>query len=197
MTIKEIRPPGILARLRRADTNMKLAGIYNHVRLDSGLVRRRGGGTSALSKRTTTQGQFLRTTQRAQSHFSLRRFAISFAFFAFIFLPVGNIASTSAQEPSPTPLPQELPVPVIAPEFHPAQKPLPELGRIGVDMDRQRPLTIREALALALENNKDIEVARQNVKIAEFDLTAARGAYDPRLSSSSYFERVETPISSF
>ena len=62
-------------------------------------------------------------------------------------------------------------MPAIAPEFHPAQKPLPELGRVGVDMDRQRPLSLREALALALENNKDIEVARHNVKIAEFDLT--------------------------
>ena len=197
MTIKEIRPPGILARLRRADINMKLAGIYNHVRLDSGLVRRRGGATSALSKRTTTEGAFLIRTQRAQSGFSLRRFAISLAFFAFIFLPVGNIASTLAQEPSPLPSPQELQVPAIAPEFHPAQKPLPELSRVGVDMDRQRPLTIREALALALENNKDIEVARQNVKIAEFDLLGAHGAYDPKLSSSSYFERSETPISSF
>ena len=88
-------------------------------------------------------------------------------------------------------------MPAIAPEFHPAQKPLPELGRVGVDMDRQRPLTLREALALALENNKDIEVARQNVKIAEFDLTAARGVYDPRVSTSSYFERSESPISSF
>jgi HAE1 family hydrophobic/amphiphilic exporter-1 len=127
----------------------------------------------------------------------LRRFAISLAFFAFIFFPVGNIASTLAQEPSPAPSPHELQVPAIAPEFHPAQKPLPELGRIGVDMDRQRPLTIREALALALENNKDIEVARQNVKLAEFDLTAARGVYDPRLSSSSYYERIESPISSF
>ena len=190
MTIKEIRPPGILARLRRADINMKLAGIYNH-------VRRRGGGTSALSKRTTTEGAFPRRTQRAQSDFSLRRFAISWAFFAFIFLPVGNIASTLAQEPSPSPSPQELQVPAIAPEFRPVQRPLPELGRVGVDMDRQRPLTIREALALALENNKDIEMARQNVKIAEFDLTATRGAYDPRLSSSTYYERIKNPISSF
>ena len=66
--------------------------------------------------------------------------------------------------------------------FSPAQKPLPELGRVGVDMDRQQPLSLREALALALENNKDIEVARHNVKIAEFDLTAARGVYDPRIS---------------
>jgi HAE1 family hydrophobic/amphiphilic exporter-1 len=96
----------------------------------------------------------------------------------------------------PPPSPREL-QPAIAPEFHPAQKPLPELGRVGVDMDRQRPLSLREALALALENNKDIEVARQNVKIAEFDLTAARGIYDPRISSSTYYERTKNPISSF
>ena len=64
-------------------------------------------------------------------------------------------------------------------------------------MDQQQPLSLREALKLALENNKDIEVARENVKIAEFDLLGARGAYDPRLSSQSYYERVKTPISSF
>src|SRR6266511_3407434 len=114
---------------------------------------------------------------------------------AFLLCSLNGIAQTPT--PSPSLSPQELQVPAIAPEFHPAEKPLPELGRVGVDMDRQRPLTLREALALALENNKDIEVARHNVKIAEFDLTAARGVYDPRLSSSSYYERIESPISSF
>ncbi len=99
--------------------------------------------------------------------------------------------------PAPSPSPQELQVPLIAPDFHPDQKPLPELGRVGVDMDRQKPLSLREALAMALENNKDIEVARDNVKIAEFDLSSAHGAYDPRLSSSTYYERIKNPISSF
>lgn len=116
-------------------------------------------------------------------------------------LIIGATFSVRAQEPvaSPTPSPtlQDLPVPPIAPDFQPAQRALPELGRVGVDMDRQRPLSLREALSMALENNKDIEVARHNVKIAEFDLTSARGVYDPRLSSSSYFERIESPISSF
>ena len=108
------------------------------------------------------------------------------------------IAQAITPAPSPAPVsPQELSVPAIAPDFHPAQKPLPELGRVGVDMDRQKPLSLREALALALENNKDIEVARQNVKIAEFDLTAARGVYDPRISTSTYYERSKSPISSF
>lgn len=138
-------------------------------------------------------------TPSSQRDLSLRRLAFSLAAFASVFLLMGSGSRSSAQEPTPTPAPslQELQVPPIAPEFHPAQKPLPELGRVGVDMDRQRPLTLREALALALENNKDIEVARQNVKIAEFDLTAARGVYDPRLTSASYYERIENPISSF
>jgi Outer membrane protein len=50
---------------------------------------------------------------------------------------------------------------------------------------------------MALENNKDIEVARQNVKIAEFDLLGARGVYDPRISTTAFYERVKSPISSF
>ena len=121
------------------------------------------------------------------------------AFILVLLLSVASGPSTFAQESAatPSPSPLELQVPAIAPDFRPTQKPLPELGRVGVDMDRQKPLSLSEALALALENNKDIEVARHNVKIAEFDLTAARGSYDPRLTSSTYYERVVSPISSF
>jgi outer membrane protein len=103
-----------------------------------------------------------------------------------------------AQETTPSPVPTPtLNVPSVTPDYRARQMPLPELGRVGVDMDQQQPLSVREALRLALENNKDIEVARENVKIAEFDLLGARGAYDPRLSNQSYYERVKTPVSSF
>ncbi len=128
---------------------------------------------------------------------ALRRTVTHLALFAVVFLSLGQIDSAVAQEPGASPSPQELQVPAIAPDFNPAQKALPELGRVGVDMSRQKPLTLREALAMALENNKDIEVARHNVKIAEFDFMGAHGVYDPKLSSSTYFERIETPISSF
>jgi outer membrane protein len=107
------------------------------------------------------------------------------------------VAQQPAAPPTSTKSAQELPVPSIAPDYRAAPKPWPELGRVGVELDRQRPLSLHEALALALENNKDIEVARQNVKIAEFDLIGSRGAYDPRLSSASYSERIESPIFSF
>src|SRR6185369_14760526 len=76
-----------------------------------------------------------------------------------------------------------------------AKTPLPSLARVGVDTDQQ-PLTLREAIALALQNNKDIEVARDNVKMAEFDLLTARGSYDPRLSAQTYFERILQPATS-
>jgi len=92
---------------------------------------------------------------------------------------------------------QQLQVPTVAPDFKAPQKPLPELKRVGVEMDQQRPLSLREALAMALENNKDIEVARENVRIAEFDLLGAHGVYDPRFTTQAFYERVESPISSF
>lgn len=102
------------------------------------------------------------------------------------------------RESVPAPAPEQLPsVPEIAPGYRAPLRPLPEWGRVGVDVSKQRPISLREAIALALANNKDIEVARQNVRLAEFDLEAARGAYDPRIGSTSYYERVETPVASF
>ena len=50
---------------------------------------------------------------------------------------------------------------------------------------------------MALENNKDIEVARENVRIAEFDYLGAQGVYDPRFTTQAFYERIESPISSF
>jgi HAE1 family hydrophobic/amphiphilic exporter-1 len=93
---------------------------------------------------------------------------------------------------------QALKVPSVAIDFRAdANQPLPPLSRIGVDTNDQQPMTLREAIALALANNKDIEVARDNVKIAEYDLLSTRGAYDPRISAQSYYERIKTPAASF
>src|ERR1043166_5935208 len=107
-----------------------------------------------------------------------------------IVLGIASIANAQQQV-------EQLPVPEVAPDFKAPQKPLPELKRVGVDMNQQHPLSLREALAMALANNKDIEVARENVRIAEFDLLGAKGAYDPRFTSTAFYERVESPISSF
>jgi HAE1 family hydrophobic/amphiphilic exporter-1 len=118
----------------------------------------------------------------------------------FVLVLLGSLFVVNGQETSPSPMPgspQQLSVPTIAPDFRAERKPLPELGRVGVNLDRQHPLALRDALSLALENNKDIEVARANVRMAEFDLLGARGAYDPRFSTTAYYERLKSPISSF
>lgn len=114
-------------------------------------------------------------------------------FFTLLIL-VGGCSLAMAQEP---PKIQQLPVPPVASDFRATQKPLPELSRVGVDMNQQRPLALRDALSMALANNKDIEVARENVRIAEFDLQGARGIYDPRFNMTAFYERAENPISSF
>src|SRR6266404_4075010 len=106
--------------------------------------------------------------------------------------PAPGKESVPSQSPD-----QLLNVPDIAPGYKAGNTPLPQLGRVGVDMSDERPLSLRETIELALANNKDIEVSRQNVKMAEFDLTGSRGAYDPKFSSLSYYERTTTPSSSF
>lgn len=124
-----------------------------------------------------------------------------------IILFVSGLATAFGQTPSPTatPLvddkqnvaPEKLQgVPAIAPNYSSEDRSLPDLGRVGVDMADQRTLTMNDAITLALENNKDIEVTRKNVKIAEYDLTAARGVYQPRYSGQTYYERTTTPNTS-
>ncbi len=108
-----------------------------------------------------------------------------------------------AQEPTPSPIAgvspqQQVSVPPIAVDYRAnTSRPMPPLTRVGVDAAEQQPLSLREAISLALQNNKDIEVARDNVKIAEFDLITAHGSYDPRLSAQSYFEKINSAPTSF
>lgn len=132
-------------------------------------------------------------------------------FLYILILMILGVGATSAQNETPSPTPQNTTiedaqkvqpenlegVPQIAPNYQSDDKTLPELGRVGVDMMNQKPLTLREAIALALENNKDIEVTRKNVRISEFDLLAARGAYQPRFNVQSFYERATTPTASF
>src|SRR5678815_5348507 len=109
-----------------------------------------------------------------------------------------------AQDPTPTPTPNPTPivsdkqnttpedlkgVPSIATDYRSVDRSLPDLGRVGVDMTQQRSLTLREAIELALDNNRDIEVSRKTVTMAEYDLQAARGFYQPRLTGQSYYDR--------
>jgi outer membrane protein TolC len=117
--------------------------------------------------------------------------------------PGGQVQSP-ANPPAPgresvpsAPADTRLNVPQVATDFRAEQGPFPTLERVGVDMGEQRALSVREVIEMALANNKDIEVARENVRAAEFDLQAARGVYDPRFLTNSYYEHTEQPTASF
>lgn len=99
---------------------------------------------------------------------------------------------------SPGIAPAELPAdpPPIAPNFEAPSRPLPSAERVGVDIANQLPLSLEEAISLALQNNNDIDSAQIDVRIAEFNLRAARGVYDPVLASESYYESRTTPTAS-
>lgn len=119
-------------------------------------------------------------------------------FIPLVFLAASPVV-TVGQSPTPTPVSPVIvegkidAVPPIAPGFESSDRSYPEVGLVGVDLMRQKALSLREAITLALENNKDIEVSRQNVKIAEFDLKAARGFYEPRFTGTTQYERATTP----
>jgi HAE1 family hydrophobic/amphiphilic exporter-1 len=76
-----------------------------------------------------------------------------------------------------------------------AQTPAPE-RRVGVKPSNRVTLTLQEAVAMALENNREIEIERLNVQKNEFDLKAARGVYDPTLNTSIFYDRRTTPVAS-
>ncbi|MET0647267.1 MAG: TolC family protein [Pyrinomonadaceae bacterium] len=105
------------------------------------------------------------------------------------------LQATGAHAQQANPLPAD--PPAVAPNYEAPPRELPSVERVGVEAGEPQALTLDEAIRLALEHNNDIEATRIDVTVAEHDLTAARGAYDPRLTSETYFERSETPVASF
>jgi len=80
------------------------------------------------------------------------------------------------------------------PAAEPTQ-PEPE-RRVGVRTSNRVTLTLREAVMMALENNRDIEIERLNARMNEFDLRAARGLYDPALTAGVFYDHRVTPVAS-
>jgi outer membrane protein len=86
--------------------------------------------------------------------------------------------------------------PPIAPNFEAPVRPLPSAERVGVDLANQLTLTIDAAIEMALRNNNNIDISRNDVEIAGFNLRAARGVYDPLFASENHFQSATTPTAS-
>ena len=57
-------------------------------------------------------------------------------------------------------------------------------------------LSVRDAIAMGVENNLDVEIVRHDPLIAEYQHRAAWGAYDPEFFSDFAYSSIETPIAS-
>jgi outer membrane protein TolC len=106
--------------------------------------------------------------------------------------PTQNVGAAGGVAPAV--LPDE--PPPVAPDFRAPARPLPNADRVGVDVANQLTMTLEEAITLALRNNNNIDVSRNNVQIGEFNLRAARGVYDPLIASENYYESATTPTAS-
>ncbi len=109
-------------------------------------------------------------------------------------IPASPTKSVGTSGVAPAILPDD--PPPVAPDFQAPIRPLPSAERVGVDMTNQMPLTLEEAIEMALQNNNDIDTSRNDVQIAEFNLKAANGIYDPNIISENYFESATTPTAS-
>ncbi|MBP9665197.1 MAG: TolC family protein [Pyrinomonadaceae bacterium] len=101
-------------------------------------------------------------------------------------------SASLAQTPTPTP---DEPMPT-APSFNTPARPMPSGERIGVTTADPLSLTLDAAIDMALSNNNDIDVSRNDARIAEFGLKAARGIFDPLVNSQTFFESRTTPTAS-
>jgi outer membrane protein len=72
----------------------------------------------------------------------------------------------------------------------------PLAPRVGVDESRPLALTLFDSVRMALEQNREIEVERLNVRQAEYDLFSAKGANDVYLGALSFYEHRNVPVGS-
>jgi len=90
----------------------------------------------------------------------------------------------STQEPREPNFPQTQAQPV---------PPLPDLTRIGVLSSNMLTLSLNDAIRKALQNNNDIEVARDDVRFAEQQLRSLQGVYEPIFSVTPQIIQNITP----
>lgn len=125
---------------------------------------------------------------------------------SILFCSLACTVPSQGQIPAPSPAPIQTPLPTpdpgpdqplpTQPTFDIPLRPLPNGVRVGVTVDDQLPLTLGQAIELALSNNNDIDASRNTAKISDFGLLGARGVYDPLLAAEGYYEKVTIPTAS-
>ncbi|HEX5964518.1 MAG TPA: TolC family protein, partial [Pyrinomonadaceae bacterium] len=116
--------------------------------------------------------------------FKYRLTAITMMLLALTFQTATTFAQTrQSGSPVETTAASATPVTAMSPSPSVSARTAPHTVRVGIDASAPVPLTLQEAIRLALANNNDIATSRIDVEMSEHDLNAARGAYDPILKS--------------
>jgi outer membrane protein len=119
-------------------------------------------------------------------------------------LPPGTQEQSPAAPPGAQPVPTAQPTPVQPeprqPNFPDVQQqplpPLPDLTRVGVESGNVLTLSLNDAIRTALQNNNDIEVARDDVRYNEQVLRSLEGVYQPVFAVTPQLIRSVTPQTS-
>ncbi|HSE31344.1 MAG TPA: TolC family protein [Pyrinomonadaceae bacterium] len=110
--------------------------------------------------------------------------------------PATNPAPAATPPAAPVttePTSQEPREPVIPPFQAQPMPPLPDMTRLGVT-NATLALSLNDAIKKALENNNDIEVARDDVRYAETQLRALEGIFDPIFSITPTIDKRVIPV---
>lgn len=97
------------------------------------------------------------------------------AFSALLFALMALGGDASAQETSQQQVPFEL---------------------VGVNVSKEKKLSLQETVELALRNNRTIEVERITIELSQFGLKGAQGQYDPVFSFGPSFTSQTLPVAS-
>lgn len=109
--------------------------------------------------------------------------------------PTQQNQPTAQPSPTPTDQPAQEPVEPNFPSTEPRPlPPMPNLTRLGVTSDNVVTLSLNEAIRLALANNNDIEVSRDDVRVAETVLRSMEGVYDTFFTVTPQIDTRVTPI---
>jgi outer membrane protein len=100
---------------------------------------------------------------------------------AAVILALACALPALAQDPPQTPTPPA-----------PQARPIPT-RTVGLEPGKVVRWTLRDAIIAALEKNVDIEIERENVRLAQFDLFASYGAYDPVTTSTFTYSSTTQP----
>jgi HAE1 family hydrophobic/amphiphilic exporter-1 len=100
--------------------------------------------------------------------------------------------------PPPPQAPVLPPVPAVDPGYRAPSTTLPSGSLVGVNPEPFVGIALDDAIAMALGRNTDLAVAQSNQRIANYQIIAARGAYDVQFQLAPEYQHSSTAaVSSF